>query len=116
MSDEEKYLGLLRAIIKKQESLLGRKVAQGKARSAPLEINPDGEINDYYGKGENAVELLIKQYEEVWGKEAADKKLKRVVRKELGQQDYNMVPERIRPQEREEKGPSIFSKVKKAIS
>lgn len=116
MSEEEKYLSLLRAITRKQESLLGEKVAEGKARSAPLEIDPEGKIKRYYGEGEKAVELLIKQYEDVWGKEAADKKVKRVVRKELDSEDYGLVPERVKPEEKESEDLWIFNKVKKAIS
>jgi hypothetical protein len=116
MTEEEKYLNLLQEIMEKQQSLLGEKVAEGKARSAPLEITPEGDIDKYYGEGQNAVDLLIQQYEKVWGTQNADKKIKRTVRGQLEPKDYDLVPERIRPEEKQKmQGSGIVGKMKKAI-
>ncbi|MFB6115192.1 MAG: hypothetical protein ABEK04_02785 [Candidatus Nanohalobium sp.] len=116
MPNDDEYLQLLRKIVDNQKKLVGKKVALGKARSAPLRINPDHEIEEYYGEGKNAVDLLLQQYEKVWGKDVADKKMQRLVEKELDEEEYNKVPERIRPEAREEdNSKGLVAKLKKAL-
>jgi hypothetical protein len=59
--DEERkeyYLSLIRKIVDEQKELLGRKAALKQARRAPLHINKDGDIVDFYGSGEKALETL----------------------------------------------------------
>lgn len=116
MSENDRYLGLIRAIVDNQEKMEGKKVAIGKARSAPLQINADGEIEKYYGEGENALDMLIQQYEQVWGEKVADRKIRNTIRKELEDEEYEKVPERVRPSEDQSDEKGIFSKVKELIS
>lgn len=117
MPEEDKHLHLIKAIVKNQERLEGKKVAIGRARSAPLQIDSEGEIKQYYGEGKNALDLLIQQYEEVWGQNVADKKIRNTVQKEFEPEDYSEVPERVRPEKREDSSSEgLIEKVRKIVS
>lgn len=101
MNEKDRHLRLIRDIVGNQKKMLGKKLAIARARSAPLRINTDGEIEEYYGDGKNALDLLVQQYEEVWGEDVADRKIQDTVREEFDQEDYGEIPERIRPEKRE---------------
>ncbi len=55
---QEYYLSNIRDIVEEQKDFLGEQVALKQARRAPLDINEDGEVEDFYGSGENALETL----------------------------------------------------------
>lgn len=117
MSETDKHLRLIKSVVDNQEKLEGKQVAIGRARSAPLRINADGEIEEYYGEGKNALNLLVKQYEEVWGEKVADRKIKKTVRKEFDEEDYSEVPERVRPEKGQNNGSGgLVGKVKGLLS
>lgn len=45
-------------IVEEEKDALGEEIALKWARKTPLKINSDGEITGFYGKGEDAVEIL----------------------------------------------------------
>lgn len=55
---QEYYLDVMARIVEKEKEALGEEVALKWARKTPLKINADGEITGFYGKGEDAVEIL----------------------------------------------------------
>lgn len=55
---EEYYLSTIQRIVDEQKEELGPEVAIKWARRAPLDINADGEVKDFYGKGDDALETL----------------------------------------------------------
>jgi len=95
------YLDVFRSIIESQKNLVGEDVALKQARRAPLEIDRNGDINDFYGKGEDSLETLIRQYERVWGKEVAHRRIRSALQGDVSEQEYDRLPEYIRPAEKE---------------
>lgn len=66
MSEEnrqEYYMDVLKRIVENEKDALGEEVALKWARKTPLKINEDGEITGFYGRGEDAVEILRKYTE-----------------------------------------------------
>lgn len=55
---QEYYLDVMERIVEKEKDALGEEVALKWARKTPLKINPEGELTGFYGKGEDAVEIL----------------------------------------------------------
>lgn len=55
---KEYYLSMIRKIVDDQKELLGERAALKQARRAPLHVNKDGEIVDFYGSGKKALETL----------------------------------------------------------
>lgn len=55
---QEYYLSLIKKIVEQQKKFLGEKVALKQARRAPLHIDKDGNIIDFYGSGQKALETL----------------------------------------------------------
>lgn len=96
---QEFYLEAIQIIINKFSELLGPKNAQRYARQAPLQITPDGDVKAYYGKGKDALETLVGQYEEVWGEEVAHRKVKNAMEDSISNDKYDLLPEYMRPQE-----------------
>lgn len=97
MEDKEFYLSVMRDILDKETSMIGEKVAMARARKAPLQITPKGEIDDYYGDGKQAVDILMQQLEHVAGRKVIDSVVRNLVQSEYDPDDYEMLPERIRP-------------------
>ncbi len=118
MEDKEFYLSVIRGIMNKEEKMLGEKVALAKARKAPLEINPGGEINDIYGKGEQAVDILVQQLEDVAGKKVIDSGIQNYIQSEYETEEYDKLPERIRPgySSESEEGSGFISSIKSKIA
>lgn len=61
MSEEnrqEYYLKVMERIVEDEKDALGEEVALKWARKTPLKINAEGEITGFYGKGEDAVDIL----------------------------------------------------------
>jgi hypothetical protein len=119
MQDEEFYLPLIKEIVGKQKTMLGDKVALGRARKAPLTINPDGEIEEFYGDGEQAVDILVQQYEEFAGKSVIDSNVQNVVKSKIDPDDYGKLPERIRPgftPDDDNSGEGILSSIKAKLA
>lgn len=94
---KEFYLSFIRDLISEQEEMLGSNVALQKARSAPLEIDKDGNINDFYGRGEDVLETLVKQFGEVWGEDVAHRKVRGTVRNSVSEEKYDLLPEYMIP-------------------
>lgn len=97
------YLSFIRDLIAEQEAMLGRNVALQKARSAPLEIDKDGNINDFYGQGEDVLETLVQQFGGVWGEDVAQRKVRDTVRGSVPEEKYDLLPEYMIPS-KEQKG------------
>lgn len=55
---QEYYLGMIQDLVDEQKEFLGEQVALKQARRAPLQISNDGEVEDFYGSGEDALETL----------------------------------------------------------
>lgn len=102
------YLTLVRDILQSQKDLVGEDVALKHARKAPLEIDANGDVKNFYGKGEDSLETLIQQFEDVWGKEVAHRKIRRAIEDDVSEQEYERLPEYIRPQEGE---PGLLNRV-----
>lgn len=97
--DKEFYISLIREIVADQSEMLGEKVAVQKARAAPLEIDKNGEITDYYGKGESVLQTLVGKYEEVWGAEVARRKVRETVEGNVSEEKYELLPEYMVPKD-----------------
>lgn len=55
---QEYYLDMLKDIVDEQKEFLGPEVALKQARKAPLQIDSEGRVVGFYGKGENALDIL----------------------------------------------------------
>jgi hypothetical protein len=55
---QEYYMDAIKRIVDEEKEALGEKVALKWARKTPLKIDEEGEITGFYGKGEDAVEIL----------------------------------------------------------
>jgi hypothetical protein len=67
VKEKDVYIKILNEMVKAMSKLLGSKIALICARRATLIINSEGKVEDFYGNGKLAVEILLKQYEEVIG-------------------------------------------------
>jgi hypothetical protein len=97
---QELYLKIIQAIVSAFKTFLGDKTALAKARKAPLFIDKNGEVSAYYGNGKNAVDILVQQFETVLGAEVAHLKIRNVVRDEVPEEQWQLLPERIQPSKR----------------
>jgi hypothetical protein len=103
MADEETYLHLLDTILQHHIDLVGEKVALTAARKAPLEIDTEGTVTGFYGDGREALDILTDLFIEMAGQEVTLSRIRSIVEDELDEQDYDTVPERIRPHDDSEK-------------
>lgn len=55
---QEYYKNSIEDIVEEQKDFLGPELALKQARQAPLDINSEGKVQDFYGKGEDALEIL----------------------------------------------------------
>lgn len=55
---QEYYVESIQRIIDKQKEQLGEETAIKWARRAPIKIDPDGEVQGFYGTGEDALQTL----------------------------------------------------------
>lgn len=119
MQDEEFYLPIIRQIVDKQKTMLGDKVALGRARKAPLTISPDNEIEEFFGDGKQAVDILVQQYEDFAGPNVVDSNVQNIVKSEVDSDDYDKLPERIRPgftPESNSEGNGFLSSIKSKLA
>lgn len=105
---QEFYLNAIQAIIDQFSNMLGEDVGYKFARKAPLEILPGGEVQAYYGKGRNALETLVEQYEEVWGQKVAHNKVQNAMESGVNEENYELLPDYMRP---EENGGGFFGQI-----
>lgn len=94
--NHDQYLSIFETVLDSQRQLLGDKVALKYARKTSLEINPDGELTGFYGDGESVLEILVQQYEDVWGEEVADRKIGRELKAELPEEQHHLLTEDLR--------------------
>ncbi len=94
--EREKYLHIFNIILESQKQMLGDKVGLKYVRKAPLELDLDNHIVDYYGKGTDVLDIMVSQYEDVWGKEVADRKIGRKLKDELDEDDWDLLTEDLR--------------------
>lgn len=92
-ADREVYLKAVNVIISRFEDLLGEKTARKYARKGPIDLDPDGEVEALYGKGEDSLELVVEQYEKVWGERVAMKKVRTALNRQLDEEELDMIPE-----------------------
>lgn len=119
MHDEEFYLPILKEIVEKQKTMLGGKVALGIARKAPLTINPSNEIEEFFGDGKQAVNILVQQYEDFAGPKVIDSNVQNVVKSQVNNDDYDKLPERARPgftYESDSGGKGILASIKSKLA
>lgn len=95
--NEDFYLDACQALVEKFSDLLGQKTALIKARKAPMQISPEGEIVDFYGEGEQVLNVLISQYEEVFGSAVARKEAKTALQSVADEDDQEYLPESLQP-------------------
>lgn len=93
------YLKAVNAIISRFEDLLGEKTARKYARKGPVDLDPDGEVEALYGKGEDSLEIVVGQYEKVWGEKVAIKKVRNALNNKLDEEELDVLPERYRQKE-----------------
>jgi hypothetical protein len=55
---QEYYKEAIEDIVEEQKDFLGEELALKQARQAPLNIDSEGKVQDFYGKGEDALEIL----------------------------------------------------------
>lgn len=55
---QEYYKDSIEDIVEEQKEFLGPELALKQARQAPLDIDSEGNVKDFYGKGEDALEIL----------------------------------------------------------
>lgn len=97
MEEKEFYLSVMEDIMDKENAMIGEKVALARARKAPLQISPKGEVEDYYGDGKQAVDILMQQLEQVAGKKVIDSTVRNLIKSDYDPSDHDMLPERLRP-------------------
>ncbi|MFB6076836.1 MAG: hypothetical protein ABEK12_01750 [Candidatus Nanohaloarchaea archaeon] len=107
MPDTDRYLDILQHMIDAMAEFVGDKVALKYARQAPLDIDPDGTVNDFYGEGGQAVSILLGKYEDYMGASVADARLRSALR-DLPEDRHDLLPERIRPGQEEDKGDGLL--------
>jgi len=108
----EDYMHIFEIVLDSQKDMLGDKVAFKYIRKAPLEVDLNGEIGDYYGKGEDVLDIIVGQYEKVWGEDVADRKIGRKLKEELDEDKWNLLTEDLRNVE-EKKG--FITQLKESI-
>jgi hypothetical protein len=99
--EKEFYLETIRKVVDQQKELLGKDVALMKARQAPLEIDKDNEVRDFYGRGEDTLKTLVDQYGEVWGDKVARRKVRSTVKESVPEEKYELLPDYLRPSDGE---------------
>lgn len=110
--EHEKYLHIFNIVLDSQKQMLGDKVALKHVRKAPLELDLDNHIVDYYGKGSDVLDILIDQYENVWGKQVADRKIGRKLKEELNEDDWDLLTDDLKSVEERK---SAISQIKNKI-
>jgi hypothetical protein len=102
-AEEELYLQMAREIVDVFRDFAGDTIALHAARRAPLAIGPEGDIREYYGKGDEAIRLLVQQYEDMVGGEMAHLKARQAVRRIEGMDDAH-IPDYLNEEGDDEKG------------
>jgi hypothetical protein len=97
------YVDMIQATIYGFAELLGGKTALTHARRAPVNITPDGQVTGYYGKGDEAFDVLVRQYESVFGREVADRKVRNMLADTVADEERHLLPERLQPEGLQEK-------------
>ncbi|PSH01096.1 MAG: hypothetical protein BRC30_00060 [Nanohaloarchaea archaeon SW_7_46_7] len=97
--NNEFYLDLMKDLVEDQKKMLGEQVALQKARGTPLEMDKDGDITGYYGKGEDVLETILRKYGEVWGDAVARRKMRKTVSKNISEENYEQLPDYMRPKD-----------------
>lgn len=110
--EHEKYLHIFNMILESQKQMLGDKVGLKYVRKAPLELDLDDHIVDYYGEGTDVLDILVEQYEEVWGDEVADRKIGRKLKDELDEDDWDLLTDDLRAIEEKQ---SAVSQIKNKL-
>lgn len=103
--DDGFYLHAIQDIYHEFEQFIGAKTALIKARKAPLDIDKDGAIVRYYGRGEVALDTLVDQYASYLGEEAAYSKARRVLEDTVHENDYDRLPDHLKPREQANEKP-----------
>jgi len=96
-TEREFYRSLIQKIIDKQVDYLGSEAALSKARRAPVTIDPEGNVMDFYGKGKDVISMLESEYEEVWGKAISKMKMKNLFEKEVSEEKKDLLPNELQP-------------------
>lgn len=106
-AEDDLYLRMAREIVDTFRSFAGDTIALHAARRAPLAIDHEGEITDYYGRGEEAVRILVQQYEDMVGEEMAHLKARQAIRRIEGMEDCRM-PDYLIDDEEDKSGDSLL--------
>lgn len=105
------YVDVIQETIYGFAELLGEKTALMHARKAPINITPNGQVTGYYGRGREAFDMLITEYESIFGEEVADKKVRSILADSLSEEEKDLVPERVRPHN-EQSHPTLLEQLR----
>jgi hypothetical protein len=108
------YLHAIQDIYHEFEHFVGRKTALIKARKAPLDVDKDGTIIRYYGKGEVALETLVDQYATYLGERPAYAKTRKVLAETVHPNEYEKLPDHLRP--RQDQDADLLERLEQRLS
>jgi len=113
-TDTDFYIQAIRAILDEFRSVIGDKTAMIQARKAPVKIGSDNEIDGYYGQGKDVLDILVRQFEDIFGTGMARARARTALR-EITEPDDERVPERIRRSE-ETAGTGLFERLHRFLT
>lgn len=97
------YIDVIQRTVYGFAEIFGEKVALENARKAPLNITVDGQVTGYYGSGKEAFDMLVQQYESMFGKDVADRKVRNMLHGTVSKDEKHLLPERLQPEKPVEK-------------
>jgi hypothetical protein len=92
-NDKKIYIKILDKIVKSMVDFIGSRIALTATRKAPVKIDLEGNVVDYWGEGEVVVDILLKQYEIIMG-DACHPPIKKAI-KPIIEKTPVKLPERI---------------------
>lgn len=98
------YIDLQRSILDNVGSFFGYTHAVARARGSPLRIDADGDVTDFYGKGDLATEMLIQELEQEFGSKVIDRRLRNTLMDSTSDRMAGLLPERVRETESSTEG------------
>lgn len=93
--------------------MLGEKTALMNARKAPLEIDKDGTITDFYGEGRQVLSILTEQYAAVFGEYVARRKVRKALDDIVDEETEQLLPDDL--QSVETGDDSIFLRLREQL-
>lgn len=101
--NDQFYIDVIQQTVYGFAEIFGEKTALAHARKAPINITVDGQVTGYYGSGEEAFDMLVQQYESVFGKDVTDRKVRNMLHGTVSDDKKHLLPERLQPETKMEK-------------